>query len=241
MTHLHCTLTQTLTSGATAVVLLAGLGIAATPQAEAAQLSCTATSVCTLSELLEDDNFLVVGDKKFSDFDYSILGGNAPAPEEISVFGEISEGVFSIAFTGLFLAEPGEQTNALLSHTVEILKPNARFKEVALSANPQGPFAGITEKVFDPNDVEVAQLEVNTDNIPSTLFDMEDISELQLKKIRVEKELDLDGVGGNTASFSIFRQSYTQVDIPEPASVLGLLAVGGLGVALKRKRAESLS
>jgi hypothetical protein len=236
MTHLNRTLTQTFTSGATAIAIITGLGLVATPQAKAAQLTCTTSSPCVLSDFLGTGNFFVAGDKQFGNFEYTELQGNTPNANSIKVFGEVVDNVFSIGFTGRFLARNGETTTASLTHTVDILKPNAYFETASLSANTQGPFAGITETIFDATtSTQVAQLEVNTNNIPTSLFDSEDISELKLKSIKVQKDFTLTGQG-RTASFSIFRQSYTQVEIPEPASMLGLLTVGGLGVALKRKR-----
>ncbi|MDY7013063.1 MAG: PEP-CTERM sorting domain-containing protein [Cyanobacteriota bacterium] len=237
MTHLHNTLTQTFASSATAVALLVGLGTVATPQAEAAELTCTMTSACSLSELLVDDNFFVVGDKKFGNFEYTPISGLETKAEDIRVFGEIKGDVFSAVFTGFFLAEPGGTTTASLSNTVEILDPNFRFKEVALSGNTRGNTATIKETVFDhPDGMEVADLQVDSTAAPGTLFDMEDVSEFKLKKIKVEKDIELVSEDGGVPSFSIFRQSYTQMDIPEPASALGILAAGGFGVALKRKR-----
>ncbi|MDY6781612.1 MAG: PEP-CTERM sorting domain-containing protein [Cyanobacteriota bacterium] len=239
MTHLNNTLTKTFTSGATAMAILAGVGMTAAPQAEAAQLTCTASAPCMLSDFVGTDNFFVTGDKQFADFLYIPTEGNVPTADNIEVFGEKIGKVINIVFNGLFLAEEGERAEAFLSHTTTILKPNTFFKEFDLSFNGQGPFAGITETVFDTNNpfpVPIAQLDVDTDNPPSSLFDIVDVSDLKLTSVRAEKDIELFGSGGS-ASISIFRQSYTQ-DVPEPASMLGLLAVGGLGLVLKRKQAN---
>jgi len=42
-----------------------------------------------------------------------------------------------------------------------------------------------------------------------------------------------------TASVTSFSQTFTQVVIPEPGTVVGLLAVGGLGLAMKRRQKDS--
>ena len=42
-----------------------------------------------------------------------------------------------------------------------------------------------------------------------------------------------------TASVTSFSQTFTQVVIPEPGTVVGLLAVGGLGLAMKRRQKDN--
>jgi hypothetical protein len=39
-----------------------------------------------------------------------------------------------------------------------------------------------------------------------------------------------------TSQITSFSQTFTQVVIPEPGTVVGLLVVGGLGLAMKRKQ-----
>ena len=238
MTHFNSKLTQTFASGATAMAILAGVGMTAAPQAEAAQLTCTASSPCVLSDLL-GGNFFVTGDKKFADFIYFDTE-NAPTAGNITVFGEQTKKDIGIVFNGMFTAQPDEGVEAFLSHTVEILNPNKTFTTIGLSMEAEGFFAGITETVFNPANplpVPVAQLDVDTDIPPETLFDSEDISSLKLNKIRAEKDIELFGFDGETSRIFSLRQSYAQ-DIPEPTAMLGLFAVGGLGAALKRKQGK---
>ncbi|MDY7013064.1 MAG: PEP-CTERM sorting domain-containing protein [Cyanobacteriota bacterium] len=232
-------LTRNFVSGATAVTLLAGLGMAGAPQVEAAQLTCTASAPCMLSDFTGTDNFFVTADKfKFGDFGY-VPAVNAPEAEGIKVFGEKVGKKVSIVFEGLgeplFEVGSGEFGEASLFHTVEILKPDGHFKDLHLSFEAEGVFAGITESVFDTNvnfPVTTALLEVNTFP-PASFVDVQDVSDLKLSKIRAEKDIELFGLDETAKIFS-FRQSYTH-DIPEPATVLGLLTIGGLGFGLKRK------
>jgi hypothetical protein len=42
-----------------------------------------------------------------------------------------------------------------------------------------------------------------------------------------------------TASVTSFSQTFTQVVIPEPGTVVGVLAVGGLGLAMKRRQKDN--
>lgn len=243
MIHSNTKLTQSIASGATAIAVLAGVGMIAAPQAEAAQLTCTESSPCALSDLLDSSNFFVTEDKLFGDFSYIPTEGDVPEAQDILVYGKKVKNKISIVFdasSNPFTALFGTRAEALLSHKVTILDPNLHFKKLHLSFEAEGPFAGITETVFDANSPSfqpVAQLEVNAITAPFQLIDEDDVSELKLKSIRAEKDIELLGAGPTGARISIFRQSYTQ-DIPEPATVLGLLTVGGLGLVFKRKQAH---
>jgi hypothetical protein len=42
-----------------------------------------------------------------------------------------------------------------------------------------------------------------------------------------------------TANITSFSQTFNQVVIPEPGTVVGLLAVGGLGLAMKRRQKDN--
>jgi len=49
----------------------------------------------------------------------------------------------------------------------------------------------------------------------------------------------LAGVPEGTSKISQFKQTFTQIAIPEPGTVVGLLAAGGLGLAMKRRQKDS--
>jgi hypothetical protein len=47
------------------------------------------------------------------------------------------------------------------------------------------------------------------------------------------------GLPEGTSKISQFKQTFTQIAIPEPGTVVGLLAAGGLGLAMKRRQKDS--
>jgi len=47
------------------------------------------------------------------------------------------------------------------------------------------------------------------------------------------------GVPQGTSKISQFKQTFTQMAIPEPGTVVGLLVAGGLGLAMKRRQKDS--
>jgi len=62
------------------------------------------------------------------------------------------------------------------------------------------------------------------------------------KKLKVRKDIELmgfDHVNMTTpeeVSFSILDQEFSQTTVPEPGTILGLLAVGGLGLVSRFKK-----
>jgi hypothetical protein len=228
-------LTKNIVSGAAAIAVLAGVGIAAAP-AQSSTLTGELEWDDSTSNFFEDVN--PDEDDTFSvTFSPEELGGLA------SVF--IATGEFAPPFPTTPLAPP--------DFYELIPPPTGTFKFVRsqnssfiyklqndlvfnFDANQNGVFA-LTEDVqvtfkageqflgsFDNGSVGFEELDVDASVIIAGRTPLVLTEELTFG----------DSVGGTGGEYGAIVETTTTV--PEPASILGLLAVGGLGLSLKRKK-----
>lgn len=240
-------LTKTFASGTAALIVLAGFGIA-TSSVSAQGISCG-----TLADLFGGQT-CQVGDKVFSDWE-EIFNLDAN-PNDILV-----EGIFpntnapGIEFIALNNALGGD-IDFTFDFKVTSLGEPIVDNELSLDAfniffDPAGGTAVI--EIFEnvgtsqgSNNLASKSVEYEEDNItpPGVIrnkrFDQAFFPPQQSVWVRKDINVRSNGPNGFT-NLTQFSQRFSQVPekVPEPTSVLGLLALGGLGLGLKRKKEES--
>ena len=242
-----------LAASATAV-----LGFAAAP---------APASAISLKQLIDTNGFIVNGDKKFSEFRFASTCDNV-IPLECTPFSADQIAVtavtdpdknFGIRFNGFFSAPGGHVGDVDLDYTVEVLDPDFWISDVHLDAdfNERDGLVNITERFKDMNGNPISLLDMNGNPITALEVDNDPTNDVPfppawadlvtpVKKLKVTKDIGFAGFDPVTlepksVAFSIVDQTFSQTkDVPEPAAVGGLLAIGsiGIGAILKRNRQE---
>lgn len=213
-------------------------------------LSCSAATIIgtpvLLSTLVVPGATLVVGDKTFGGFTYSITGDMPAAPLVNVIPIQDDFGNFGVRFQGAFIDTTGVAggSDALITYNVTA---GAGFliSDAHLQGNPTrlGPFGSIsvtetflplgaqgqfTMKIYDDQNVNPPKL------VDSTIFTT------PTKTLNVQKDIlalakvnPNDPNGPSTVTLSFVDQTFSQ--IPEPTSAL--LVLGGItAFALVRRR-----
>jgi hypothetical protein len=225
---------------------------------------CATTSFCTLAELLgggsisvdEDGNGTI--EKVFEDwtnYDFSKSPGLNPVTDpqaniRVSATGTYIPGVSGSAtlnYTivgGINLTPPSGNTTwnagVAFDFTVTSAKyvPIVKQIDALTGASVTGPTTGTPSSVSF-NGADISGNSTVTPGSPVT-------DEMTLGPINTHTAMNnltllarrTTGVAG-TASVTSFSQTFTQVVIPEPGTVVGVLAVGGLGLAMKRRQKDN--
>jgi hypothetical protein len=252
----------TIPSAAAAVL---GLTTAPAQAAMVTYTGCASTSFCTLTELLgggfievdEDGDGTI--EKTFSnwknyDFNKSPNANTLVDPDgdiQVSATGTYIPGAsgsatlnYTVVNDALLLAPPLPAGNAVSwSATVyfEFDVTSAQYVPIIeqtdelTGALVVGPTSGTTSYAsFNNTTLSSDNMSMMTDTMlispPSTTVMIGNTLDLRARRIRTPTPL----VG--TSQITSFSQTFTQVVIPEPGTVVGLLVVGGLGLAMKRKQ-----
>ncbi len=213
-------------------------GIAATP---------ASAITFSLGELISSQQSFIVGDKMFSNFSCVKAGIGTPnVCDDINV-NTLDDLDYGIQFQADFSAIAPNTVDFLLGFDVMVLDPDFWINDVELSFDSSTTGNGltnVTETVINldpskgPIGAPLAQIGVFVSENGQVLKD-EAFLEFNTKKLRVAKDVILSGGTNGTASILTIDQRFSQKreNVPEPASTLGLLAFGFLGIALKRKKA----
>jgi hypothetical protein len=164
---------------------------------------------------------VVVGDKVFSDF--SVVADVAPG-DNLSFI--LTSGVWTVQYDP---ADMGRDTGKL-HYQVDITDPTMYFDAVSFDTDVSG-MAGTytsTKEIKDLDGVSLVTLTSVNGGV-----DMEDLQPFMVQSIKV---IDTYGVvsDGGMSLLQSSTNDFTQVPgngkVPEPGTILGLLAVGGLGL-----------
>jgi hypothetical protein len=191
---------------------------------------------------------IVVGDKTFSSFTYTTTGDMPPAPLVNVIPITDNAGNFGIRFQGAFIDTTGAVggSDALITYNVTA-DASHLISDAHLEGNPSrlGPLGSMsvtetflplgangqfTMKIYDDQNVNPPKLVDNTvfTTPVKTLSVQKDI--LGLAKVNPNSP-DLPG----TVTLSFVDQSFSQIVIPEPAT-MALLFAGTFGFVLMRRR-----
>ncbi|CCI17058.1 exported hypothetical protein [Microcystis aeruginosa PCC 9807] len=251
---------------AAVLAVAAGLGLATAPAQAAAVVryfngSTFGATPLTLTQLFTSGAFIEVDedgngtfDKRFSNW----VNGNKEDPNNPDLFTQtLSNGVTVTGFgSALSAGLQYDLTNfsrtgttllsltGTFSYKAESINPGAfKISGVKLDLTNATATGGISNgaavddmySAFVPASNNVAKSSTGT-NTPS-----DSTSGPLVSQVDVMSQLGLFafGSGNKTVEIKQFKQTFSQVVIPEPGTVVGLLAAGGLGLAMKRRQKDS--
>lgn len=204
-----------------------------------------------------------VGDKVFSHFELNnatSLGAIAPDEHAVEVVGVFVDGNYGLCFQGGWFAGAGQIVDTTIKFKVEVAEDAAARQWVivdnelwisafGVSENSQGGLVSISENVYaqepgapnvDPseNPPIANKLVYYFSDQDNDLFD--DATFSGRTEIWVVKDIVLSGGGGQTglAHLSEFYQTFSQIQIPEPAT-FALLSLGVGVIAARRRRRKA--
>jgi hypothetical protein len=194
------------------------------------------------------DASYTVGDKKFTGFSY-LSTGDMPGADNVNVAGYIDDdGNFGIQFQGAFADLPSSQggSDAKIEYMVEALDPKKLISDAHLSGNPT--LLGTTGSVsvtetFLPLGAsgEYTMTIYDDESLGQKLVDWTDFVP-PVRKLNVQKDiLMISTPNSQTMTLSFVNQTFSQIEVPEPASLLiSLLGMVSLvGYARRRRRQDA--
>ncbi|MFM6633453.1 MAG: PEP-CTERM sorting domain-containing protein [Microcystis panniformis] len=254
---------------AAVLAVAAGLGLATAPAQAAAVVTYNGcgpgATYCTLTQLLAGGSITVDEDgngtieKTFDNWmNYDFVKGPMTNPVadplgniRVSATGTYIGGVSGSAtlnYTivgGINLAPPSGNANwtAGLSFEFDVTSagnvPMTGQIDAITGASVTGPTSGTLSNVAFNGAMLAGSNASATPSNPAT----DTMSFAPTNTLAIMNNLSLlarrTTTMPGTASLTTFSQTFTQVVIPEPGTVVGLLAAGGLGLAMKRRQKDS--
>lgn len=188
---------------------------------------------------------IVVGDKIFTGFSYSRIG-DMPLPTDINVLGfKDPDGNWGVSFHGTFVDLPGGSfSDALIRFAVEV-SPQAqaqgwKISDAHLFLGGVGAgdesFFTVDESFLGKNETLNAYYSTIGPGVNSQLSDGT-IFTTPVTKLFVTKDIFASAAAGGflPARATVIDQSFSQTQIPEPAT-MALAGLGGLAVVALRRR-----
>jgi|NOAtaT_6_FD_contig_123_16793_length_803_multi_8_in_0_out_0_1 hypothetical protein len=220
-------LTKTFASGSLAIGVLAGAVLTST---SASAMTLTWAQWTTLDPITGTySNFLQNGDKKVT------YVPNTAAPDPLNPIGAEAVDTVTLSFMGdeynfIYSALPGAIDNnsnsGSFTYTIEVTDPNKFLTGVALDSDVTATDYGTVTKKF---------AEIPTLTLTSTGGSADPLSGFYsiapIKKLTVTDTLAANSNEGLFTLSNAYKQS-----VPEPGTILGLLAVGGLGMVSRFKK-----
>ena len=247
---------------AAALAVAAGLGLATAPAQAAAIVryfngSSFGAAPLTLTQLFTSGAFIEVDedgngtfDKRFSNWKNDVdTPFTSTLSDGVTVTGFGSALSAGLQYDLTNFSRTGTSLLTLsgtFSYKAESINPGAfKISGVKLDLTNATATAGVTAaavaavndiySTFTPPDNSVFQ----SSTVAPVLSDS--TSGPLVSQVDVKSELGLfaQGSGSKTVAIAQFKQTFSQVAIPEPGTVAGILAVGGLGLAMKRRQKDS--
>jgi hypothetical protein len=213
-------LTKTFASGSLAIGIAAVAGIVNAPSAHA----LTGCGVDITFSAWTGGQALTCGDKTFT---YVSNTGLPTAPEVPGEFDLVEADLIGGDYFFAYDFLPGSNVAGFqLVYDVTITDPNFSFSAVDLDSTVGGfdPPAESLTATFVGGTAPVVLQSINGSSSQAPVFG-------HPKTLRVTN--DYTSNGGEIFSFE---NSFRQTKVPEPGTILGLLAVGGLGLVSRLKR-----
>ncbi|NCR78293.1 MAG: PEP-CTERM sorting domain-containing protein [Microcystis aeruginosa K13-06] len=208
-------LTKTFASGSLAIGVLAGAVLTAT--------SANAASMLTWEEWTTPGNYLQDGDKKVT-FD-SENGFGAEPLDDVALMGMGDHYYFIYDAVTLGAPDPNISSGSF-TYKIEVIGSNKSIVGVDLDSDVSSNYGTVTETFVEVPNVLVS---VNGSADPLTGFDPIP------PKTLLTVTNTLSNPGPPTEGLFQLQNSFHQ-SVPEPGTILGLLAVGGLGLVSRFKK-----
>lgn len=205
-------------AGVAAVASLAG-SLFVVPSASA-QTTCFEGSAV---DLKNTNPTVLCGDKTFKNF---ALGGSL-FNDGVVIEEEGGTWTFFYLFDPIVTAFPGSFS---IGYEVDITDPYFLFDGIGLTtlAAPD-PSVLVTKQIFDSNTNALIATLSNTEGF---VVSSTNILPLGLQQIKILDTISVSGQG----QLAILANRFSQQSVPEPGTILGLLAVGGLGIVSKFRK-----
>jgi hypothetical protein len=208
-------LTKTCASGSLAIGVLAGAVLTAT-SASAASMMLTWAAWTGGTPLAIDDKIVtyVSGD----------IG--ADPLDDVELMGMGDHHYFLYDATTMDSPDANMGPGGSFTYTIEVTKPGWHIIGVDLDSDVSSNYGTLTETFVEVPNVLIS---VNGSSVPPSGF--EPIADKKLLTVTNT----LVNTGGPTEGLFQFQNSFHQ-SVPEPGTILGLLAVGGLGLVSRFKK-----
>ena len=214
-------LTKTFASGSLAIGVLAGAVLTAT-SANAAMLSWEQWT--TFDPITQTyPNALIEGDKKVT---YVGGGIGAEALDDVALTKMGDHYYFTYDSLTQGAPDPNKGIGGTFTYTIEVTKPGWHIIGVDLDSDVSSNYGTVTETFL-----EIPNVLVSTNGSPDPASGFYPIA--PIKKLTVTNTL-VNADPNNEGLFQ-FQNSFHQT-VPEPGTILGLLAVGGLGLVSRFKK-----
>lgn len=185
-----------------------------------------------LADLIDNNSYIISGDKMFDNFGYTHVG-NMPSAAAVTVSDFVDPyGNYGITFQGGFIDLYGESgaSDALITYRVTVLDPNKWISDAHIYGNPIaiGDAAMQVAETFLPTEPDSVFLSIHHISPSGEVQRMDSVVfEGLYKSLYVQKDiLAFAKSVGSAATISMISQSFSQV--PEPSTMITL----ALGLAL---------
>jgi hypothetical protein len=207
-------LTKTFASGSLAIGVLAGAVLTAT--------SASAAGVMSTWAAWTGGTPLQIGDKKVTFLSETNFGANALDDVELMEMGGHYYFIYDATTLG---SSDANISSGSFTYTIEVINSPKSIIGVDLDSDVSSNYGTVTETFAEiPNTL----VSVNGSPVPPSGF----IPITPKKLLTVTNTL---AVNPNEGLFQL-QNSFHQTTVPEPGTVLGLLAVGGLGLVSRFKK-----
>jgi hypothetical protein len=195
---------------------------------------------------------VIVGDKKFTEFGYTFTG-EMPDAAGVNVVPILDDlGNFGIRFQGFFMDLASSQggSDATITYIVEATDPRKYISDAHLQGNPALPTPGrsgavIVTETFLPLGPQGEYTMTIYDNEGVPLPKLVDWVYFQppVKGLHVQKDIGIiAAAGAPSPSISFIDQSFSQIEVPEPATLLmtlfGMVSLAGIARRRSRQRSD---
>jgi len=210
-------LTKTFASGSLAIGVLAGAVLTATS-------ASAASMVLTWGEWTSG-TALEVGDKKVTFTQGSITGGFVAEAVDKVALTEMGDHYY-FRYDAMDGLADTNMSSGSFTYTIGVTDPNKSIVGVDLDSNVSSNYGTVTETFAETPETLIS---VNGSQVPSSGF-----IPIAPKKLLTVTNTLANANPGTEGLFS-FQNSFHQ-SVPEPGTILGLLAVGGLGLVSRFKK-----
>jgi ABC-type nitrate/sulfonate/bicarbonate transport system substrate-binding protein len=214
-------LTKTFASGSLAIGVLAGAVLTATSAS-----AVTLTWAAWTGTPTTPGTPLEVGDKKVTFKPNSITGGFVAEPEDEVMLTQMGDHYYFV-YDAMNGSSPFNASGGSFTYTIEVINSPKSIVGVDLDSNVSSNYGDVTETFTEIPGLEL----VSVNGLPVPLSGFEPIAP---KKLLTVTNTLTDPMSPTEGLFQL-QNSFHQ-SVPEPGTILGLLAVGGLGLVSRFKK-----